>query len=271
MNVRKSLFQKQRPCIQSHFSSNVMSLQNGVLRDFAGMPEQTSPRRSSQLPSSNVSGIVDDSSSRPSNDNVVGGLRDFERKEMKLFPGCTYHGGWNRIGFNGIGSYRFADGTVYDGQFSDGHFHGTGTLSMPNDTVVKGQWNRGVSTELLLQFPDGLAYREQDWAYCNGRDKRFAMDDFQHLPPIGEHRRMPCRMDYPIPAGCYNTGDGFYNPKTKCLYSYSDPERIVRIPSSREEKWILKHCPTAWEEMSTSDVNHLCKVEYQRKDDEFLF
>lgn len=272
MNVRKSMFQKPR-----NYESNVMSLQNGIYRDLSGMPVQISPRRSSQIPSSNASGITGitgmttmtrdlDGSSTPSFDAEAIVLRDFERKEEKLFPGCTYHGTWNRLGFNGTGSYKFADGTVYDGQFKDGHFHGSGTLSMPNDITLKGNWTHGVSTSLDLQFPDGLAYRRENWGYCTGPDKRFINDEVKHLAPIGEHQRLPRRMDHPIPAGCYNTGDGFYNPKTKCLYSYTDPERIVRIPTAREEKWIIKNCPTAWDEMSTSTDNHLCKVDYKEKD-----
>lgn len=33
----------------------------------------------------------------------------------------------------------------------------------------------------------------------------------------------------PIPEGCYDTGDGFYNPKTKCVISAIDQKKILRL------------------------------------------
>lgn len=66
---------------------------------------------------------------------------------------------------------------------------------------------------------------------------------------IGQHLRMPAHMNTsPIPPDCYNTGDGFYNPKTKCLYSQKDTTEIIRIPTSAEEKWIVENCPKYVEE-----------------------
>ena len=33
----------------------------------------------------------------------------------------------------------------------------------------------------------------------------------------------------PIPEGCYDTGDGFYNPNTKCVISAEDQKKILRL------------------------------------------
>lgn len=71
----------------------------------------------------------------------------------------------------------------------------------------------------------------------------------KRIKGIGKHIVMPAHMNtQTIPPDCYNTGEGFYNPKTKCLYSLSDPTVIIRIPTSTEEKWIVEHCPMAVEE-----------------------
>ncbi|XP_063826451.1 uncharacterized protein LOC135075933 [Ostrinia nubilalis] len=48
-----------------------------------------------------------------------------------------------------------------------------------------------------------------------------------------------------IPPGYYDTGDGFYDPKTKVVYKATDLSAIIRSPSIREQKWIIENCRTA--------------------------
>lgn len=80
---------------------------------------------------------------------------------------------------------------------------------------------------------------------------------------IGQHIRMPAHMNTQmIPPDCYNTGEGFYNPKTKCLYSLNNPSEVVRIPTSIEEKWIIEHCPKAIDEYVGPDKELLEPLDY---------
>lgn len=68
------------------------------------------------------------------------------------------------------------------------------------------------------------------------------MNEYKTLKPIGDHFIAPPKYNRPIPDGCYDTIEGFYNPKTKCLYDPKDLSKILRIPTSTEEKWIIENC-----------------------------
>lgn len=84
------------------------------------------------------------------------------------------------------------------------------------------------------------------------------MDEYHRpLPPVGQHVVTTDSNIRNIPDGCYNTGEGFYNPNTKCLYSISEPEQILRIPTRAEEQWIMRNCPR-WDSRysSQSDNNN---------------
>lgn len=289
MNVRKSMHQKRT----SHPQSKVVSQQNGIIREFASstqpsseiLPRERTPRRSSATAASSNGGSAlpsqmlferdreRHSSGRSGDGDAPDTMWHMRRSATKLFTGSTYNGTWNQFGFNGIGTYRFPDGVEYDGQLHNGQFHGNGTLTYANGTMISGHWRHGLSTHLSLQFADGLMFRERDWNYCVGRDKRFATDEMHVLAPIGDHRRQPRRMDRDtIPPGCYNTGEGFYNPHTKCLYSHADPAQILRIPTDAEERWIVANCPTAWDVMSDGrDADGLEDTDYGRPDEEFMF
>lgn len=72
--------------------------------------------------------------------------------------------------------------------------------------------------------------------------------EFAQLDGIGNHKLTRSHRTRTIPNGCYDTGEGFYNPTTKCLYDPKDVNRILRIPTSVEEKWIMKYCRKAWRE-----------------------
>lgn len=68
------------------------------------------------------------------------------------------------------------------------------------------------------------------------------------IPGIGNHNLAASIRTRSIPKGCYDTGEGFYSPQTKCLYDPLDLNRVLRIPTSVEEKWIIEHCRKAWRE-----------------------
>lgn len=71
-------------------------------------------------------------------------------------------------------------------------------------------------------FADGLQYDEENWEYCDGYDRRFYTEICDGLKPAGRSQltnRIPPRE---IPEGCYDCGDGFYNPKTRVVVDYDN-------------------------------------------------
>lgn len=186
---------------------------------------------------------------------------NLNHKTTQLFTGAKYYGPWNQFSFHGIGTYTFPNGVEYDGHFSNGRFHGSGKLTYPNGTTITGHWNHGFSSNLQLRFADGLAFSEHNWTYCMERDRRFAGEEYGRMLPVGETKQFAKPMDYKVPDGCYNVYDGYYNPRTKCIYSYTEPDRIVRIPTSADEKWIMECCPLSTQIMSSSQQNERDNME----------
>lgn len=96
-------------------------------------------------------------------------------------------------------------------------------------------------------FADGLQYEEADWDYCIDNDRRFYSERCNGLRPAGLRRLDGLRSSvcknktikkrlvsavsgesqltdrHPplvIPAGCYDCGDGFYDPDTRVVTTY---------------------------------------------------
>jgi hypothetical protein len=51
---------------------------------------------------------------------------------------CCFAGQWE-----GVGTYRFSDGTVYEGQFVANRHHGRGTITYSSGSSYEGQWRAG--------------------------------------------------------------------------------------------------------------------------------
>ena len=51
---------------------------------------------------------------------------------------------------------------------------------------------------------------------------------------------VPCLLAL-VPAGCYDTGDGVYDPKARVVYKYGTQEEL-RKPTTREVKWAVSKC-----------------------------
>ncbi len=45
-----------------------------------------------------------------------------------------------------------------------------------------------------------------------------------------------------LPPGCFDTGDGVYDPAANTITAYGDPTRVVRTPNEEEQQWIVEHC-----------------------------
>ncbi|KAL0879989.1 hypothetical protein ABMA27_002498 [Loxostege sticticalis] len=167
-------------------------------------------------------------------------------RSVKQFPtGSQYEGTWDVLGMSGFGTYVFPNGVTYEGEFSDGMFHGSGEMRYPCGAILRGKWRKGILTERTLEFADGLEYSDTDWKYCRMPDRRFTIEYENGLQPAGQSFLTADQPTREIPPGYYDTGDGFYDPKTKVVYKATDLSAIIRSPSVREQKWIVDNCRTA--------------------------
>ncbi|XP_064379988.1 MORN repeat-containing protein 5 [Dromaius novaehollandiae] len=69
-------------------------------------------------------------------------------------------------------------------------------------------------------FADGLEYRDTRWRYCDGYDRRFYTEICSGLKPAGISQLTNLDPPRKIPEGCYDCGDGFYNPQTRVIIDY---------------------------------------------------
>ncbi|XP_028172505.1 MORN repeat-containing protein 5-like [Ostrinia furnacalis] len=167
-------------------------------------------------------------------------------RSVKQFPtGSQYEGTWDVLGMSGYGTYIFPNDVIYEGEFYDGMFHGNGELRYPCGAILRGKWKRGLLTERTLMFADGLEYSDDDWKYCRMPDRKFTIEYEEGLQPSGLSYLTADQPTREIPPGYYDTGDGFYDPKTKVVYKATDLSAIIRSPSIREQKWIIENCRTA--------------------------
>uniref|UniRef100_A0A8B9CWY7 MORN repeat-containing protein 5 n=1 Tax=Anser brachyrhynchus TaxID=132585 RepID=A0A8B9CWY7_9AVES len=157
--------------------------------------------------------------------------------------GGTVRGRWGRRGGDGVlrggtaltdspvrpgrmegrGSYTLPTGTEYRGELKDGLFHGEGVLLFPGGGRYQAVWHRGVPAEVpgAGRDPrDGLEYEDEKWHYCDGYDRRFYTEICSGLKPAGISQLTNLDPPRKIPAGCYDCGDGFYNPETRIVIDY---------------------------------------------------
>uniref|UniRef100_A0A2H1VUU8 MORN repeat-containing protein 5 n=3 Tax=Spodoptera frugiperda TaxID=7108 RepID=A0A2H1VUU8_SPOFR len=161
----------------------------------------------------------------------------------KYFPTSSrYEGSWDILGMSGYGTYTFPNGVTYEGEFDDGVFHGKGELHYENGMVLRGRWENGTMVERTLLFNDSLEYDEKDWKYCIPPDRRFAIEYKHGLMPAGKSYLTADQPTREIPPGHYDTGDGFYDTKTKMIYKYDELGAVLRTPSRKEQIWIEKNC-----------------------------
>ncbi|XP_030291757.1 MORN repeat-containing protein 5 isoform X1 [Sparus aurata] len=195
--------------------------------------------------------------------------------------GSSYKGETKNGRIDGKGEYTFPTETKYVGDTKDGMFHGKGVLHFPNGSKYEATWENGIakqkpclgyrvwdnprpcfqqfSLDLLsakeiapketvnsegsLTFADGLQYQEKDWDYCDGYDRRFYSERCNGLRPAGESQLTDLHPPHVIPDGCYDCGDGFYDPNTRVVTSYTG--RFLRNADDSEHEWILQTCRKA--------------------------
>ena len=150
----------------------------------------------------------------------------------------------------GQGKFKFPNGVVYEGDFDKGEFHGNGTLHYPNGGRYVGKWNRGKSISGDYFFYDDLPYENRDWTYSTQRDRSFYTEVLMGIRPDGK-TLIVNNIDGPrlIPQGCYDIGDGFYDPTKRMICNYDGA--FKRNMETGEEEWIVSKCrynPTQYED-----------------------
>ncbi|XP_028514494.1 MORN repeat-containing protein 5 [Exaiptasia diaphana] len=94
-------------------------------------------------------------------------------------------------------------------------------------------------------FSDELEYDiGKEWGYCDVKNNRmFAVELQNGLKPAGRclvSNMIPPRV---IPHGMYDSGDGFYDPAKRVLYTYD--MRFLRTADDEEHSWIVSKCRKA--------------------------
>ncbi|XP_026716385.1 MORN repeat-containing protein 5 isoform X2 [Athene cunicularia] len=146
----------------------------------------------------------------------------------------------------GQGSYALPTGTEYRGALRDGMFDGEGELLFPNGGRYRAVWHRGVPTQGKYTFADGLKYKDKKWHYCDGYDRRFYTEICSGLKPADISQFTNLDPPRKIPEGCYDCGDGFYNPETRVIVDYK--LRFLRNADDEEHEWIIRTCRKALDE-----------------------
>ncbi|KAK6196243.1 hypothetical protein SNE40_001504 [Patella caerulea] len=163
------------------------------------------------------------------------------------YTGSSYEGEIKNERLEGKGKYSFPTGTRYEGELKDSMFHGQGTLYFTNGSKYVATWENGKAIEGQYTFADGLEFKENNWEYCDGYDRRFYTEICNGLQPAGRSQltnRVPPRE---IPEGCYDCGDGFYNPVTRVVQDYNC--KFLRNADDDEHEWIVRTCRKGWDEI----------------------
>ena len=90
--------------------------------------------------------------------------------------------------------------------------------------LVKGEFS----------FKDGLLYKQEDWTYCTPQDRRFyteVVDSGPGIKPAGECQLTNDEKAPEIPAGCYDAGDGYFDPERRAVFAYGSTDKQVRRPT----------------------------------------
>ncbi|XP_038405395.1 MORN repeat-containing protein 5 isoform X9 [Canis lupus familiaris] len=188
------------------------------------------------------------------------------------YTGSRYIGEYVDGRMEGEAEYILPTKTKYVGEMKDGMFHGQGTLYFPSGSRYDAIWEKGLVVKGTYTFSDGLQYDAEHWHYCDSYDRRFYTEICYGLKPAGISQLT--NMDPPrkIPQGCYDCGDGFYNPTTRvvkdyrnrflrntvCLVSGVSTEELaaarIRIAQrlqnyDDEHEWIIRTCRKGWDEI----------------------
>uniref|UniRef100_A0A8C7IRV0 MORN repeat-containing protein 5 n=1 Tax=Oncorhynchus kisutch TaxID=8019 RepID=A0A8C7IRV0_ONCKI len=154
------------------------------------------------------------------------------------FTGSSYTGGFKNGRMEGEGEYKFPTETRYVGEMKNDMFHGKGVLHFPNGSIYEGTWEKGISKQGKYTFSDGLEYQEKDWEFCDGYDRQFYTERCNGLKPAGEPQLTDSLRV--IPNGCYDCGDGFYDPNARVITDYE--HHFLRNAGRRRAEGPCTYC-----------------------------
>jgi len=174
--------------------------------------------------------------------------------------GGEYTGEVSRGRWDGKGTYKLpGSSNTFVGTFEDGAFHGPGVLKVEGGKWV-GEWRRGKMISGHFVFLDGLEHKaisdSKPWSYCSSGDPRFYIEIQENEPKMATSNTSKLKYKTPevvtpfLPPGCFDTIDGYYDPKKFAVYSYESGKEI-RMPDKKEAAWIVANCrysPLAHEE-----------------------
>ncbi|CAL8080380.1 unnamed protein product [Calicophoron daubneyi] len=161
------------------------------------------------------------------------------------YCGDKYDGEWKNGRMEGTGVYNLPTGTRYEGGMKDGMFHGNGTLYFTSGSKYSANWVNGHPMDGKIVFADGLEYKEGAH-YCDEYDRRFYTEICNGLKPAGRSQIVDKEPPREIPPGCYDTGDGFYDPNKRVVVDYKG--KFLRNADEEEHAWITSKCRKAWDE-----------------------
>ncbi|CAI2726158.1 unnamed protein product [Schistosoma spindalis] len=161
------------------------------------------------------------------------------------YCGDKYEGETHNNRLEGFGKYSLPTGTYYEGEMFDGMFHGEGTLHFLNGSKYHATWEKGKPKNGETIFSDGLRYTEGAH-YVDEFDRRFYTEICSGIKPAGRSQLVDKEPRTQIPDGCYDTGDGFYNPLTRVVTDYNGC--FLRNADHEEHTWIVAKCRKAWDE-----------------------
>jgi len=102
----------------------------------------------------------------------------------------------------------------------------------------EGIFDKGRFVSGKFIFEDGLDYEEKDWKYCSEEDPRFYREIEQGVPLDGPLKYSTARANPPkLPAGCYDTIEGYFDPKSGWIRDYGT-NREIRKPDADEGLWM---------------------------------
>ncbi|CAL8277906.1 unnamed protein product [Merluccius merluccius] len=165
--------------------------------------------------------------------------------------GSSYKGGLKNGRMEGNGEYTFPTETRYVGETKDGMFHGKGVMYFQNGSTYAATWEKGLAKQGTFSFADGLVFQDKDWDYCDGYDRRFYSERCNGLRPAGESQLTDADPPRVIPDGCYDCGDGFYDPSSRVVSTYTG--RFLRNADACEHEWLVRTCRKARDEIVGHD------------------
>ncbi|KAF8571709.1 hypothetical protein P879_03102 [Paragonimus westermani] len=177
------------------------------------------------------------------------------------YCGDSYEGEYFNERMEGRGKYTLSTGTRYEGEMKDGMFHGMGTLYFNSGSKYEAEWINGHPNNGKIIFNDGLEYKE-DAHYCDEYDRRFYTEICKGLKPAGRSQLVDKEPAREIPEGCYDTGDGFYDPVKRTVMDYTG--KFLRNTDIAEHEWIIAKCRKAWDEHVCATYDH--KIEGEKSE-----